>query len=129
MVYTYYNERFAAALFREAVTHHGRYWNVRQAFVRRACEAQNSLWRLLPVRFSKWAELLEDLFTSPRVIQDVNNMLAACLARSEFLHLTVDATIRCARRVKGQADYRASKAKRESALFGDKDAFRRIVCV
>ena len=31
--------------------------------------------------------------------------------------------------MKGQADYRASKDKRQSALFGDADAMRRVLSV
>ena len=127
--YTYYDRGFANALFREALTHYGRYRSIRDAFVRRASEVNNPFWRMLPSGLDKWAALLEDLFSSPKVINDVKMMMQTCLAHDEFVHLTMDATIRCARRVKGQADYRASKERREAALFGDEVALRRVLSV
>ena len=41
----------------------------------------------------------------------------------------MDATIRIARRIKGQADYRLSKVVRENAVFGDDVALRRVLTV
>ena len=44
----------------------------------------------------------------PMVKQYRLDLLNKCLELEEFLHISIDATIRVARRVKGQADYRAS---------------------
>ena len=52
-----------------------------------------------------------------------------CCENEEFTHVSMDATIRIARRIKGQADYRHSKAVREAAVFGDDVALRRVLTV
>ena len=41
----------------------------------------------------------------------------------------MDATLRCAARVKGQAHYRACAAVRDSAPIADNDAMRRVLTV
>ena len=44
----YYDESFANAFSREALVVHGRLKPIRYSFIRRACEADNELWGLLP---------------------------------------------------------------------------------
>ena len=52
-----------------------------------------------------------------------------CFDNDEFSHIAIDATIRILRRVRGQADYRASADVRAAAPIPDVDAKRRILTV
>ena len=47
----------------------------------------------------------------------------------EFVHLSIDATLRCVTRAKGQAHYRSSPAVRASAPITDEDALRRVLTI
>lgn len=47
----------------------------------------------------------------------------------ELQHVSIDATIRILRRVRGQADYRASASVRNSAPIPDDEAKRRVLTV
>ena len=55
--------------------------------------------------------------------------MAQCLEHREFVHLSMDATVRMAMRIKGQGNYREPKEKRAQYLVGDSDAKRRILTV
>ena len=44
----HYDESFANAFFREALVVHGRLKPIRYSFIKRACEAGNEVWGLLP---------------------------------------------------------------------------------
>ena len=52
-----------------------------------------------------------------------------CFDNDEFSHIAIDAAIRILRRVRGQADYRASADVRAAAPIPDVDAKRRILTV
>ena len=54
-------------------------------------------------------------------------MMEECRRHEEFLHISMDATIRILRRVKGQADYRSAQAVRDAAPVPDVDAKRRVL--
>ena len=54
-------------------------------------------------------------------------MINECGEHSEFSHLSMDATVRVAMRLKGQANYRASKATRQKCLFPDGEAKRAVL--
>ena len=112
--YMYYDADFALELFRTALFKNGRYRTIQHSFVRKALRASNPLWSLLPTRQDKWAELIEDIWSSPMVRQYRMDLLNQCLDMNEFLHVSVDATLRVARRVKGQADYRDTKHNRNT---------------
>ena len=73
--------------------------------------------------------LLEDVFYSPFVNLLDERLLEQCYQHREFQVLSFDATIRCARRTRGQEDYRAPVAERNAALFGDADVLRHVLTV
>ena len=52
-----------------------------------------------------------------------------CVRHLDCTHVAMDGLIRPARRLQGQADYRASKQRRNEAPIGDEDAIRRLVNV
>ena len=56
-------------------------------------------------------------------------MVACCVARDEFRHLSTDATLRCARNIVGQGDYKASKKIRNACRIPDGEALRRVLTV
>ena len=55
--------------------------------------------------------------------------VAECFRHEEFVHLSIDATIRVAMRIKGQANYREPKATRERYVVKDGEARRRVMTV
>lgn len=55
--------------------------------------------------------------------------MESCLARREYAHIAIDATIRIMRRVRGQADYRATPDARADAAIQDGQAFRRVLTI
>ena len=56
-------------------------------------------------------------------------MAACCCVRDEFRHVSADATLRCARNIVGQGDYRASKPIRNAYAIPDGEALRRVLTV
>ena len=48
---------------------------------------------------------------------------------SEFLCISIDATLKVAMSIKGQASYRSSASVRNQACFGDDEALRRVLTV
>ena len=129
--YAYYDESFATAMFRESLSNHGRFRTTYSAFVGRTCAAGNPLWSLMhrPADGLWWTSVAEDIITSPRINDMIADLLQECFLHGEMQHLSMDGTIRCARRVKGQADYLEKAAVRNQALFGDDVALRRILTV
>ena len=56
-------------------------------------------------------------------------LLQECVRHQDCNHAAMDGLIRPARQLQGQADYRASKQRRNEAPIGDEDAIRRLVNV
>ncbi|CAK0814298.1 unnamed protein product, partial [Prorocentrum cordatum] len=91
--------------------------------------AGSQLTHLLPQKVPQWLELLEDLFSAPFVRAARDRRMQQLFDHDEFVHVSVDATIRAAARLKGQANYRDSAEKRAAAPFDDTAAKRRILTV
>ena len=89
----------------------------------------SSLWHLLPTHPKTWAPLLEDILASPYLCYMKESMLDTCGRHEEFTHLLMDCTVRVAMRLKGQANYRCSKATRALSVFPDGAALRRVLTV
>ena len=76
-----------------------------------------------------WMPLLEDI-SSSQSFNDRMSCMRACLKdHDEWHYISIDATVKLCLKLKGQASYRASKAEREAAPFGDDTAWRRILTV
>ncbi|CAK0792945.1 unnamed protein product, partial [Prorocentrum cordatum] len=126
---TYYSHAFAEIIFKEFMLNHGRARPTRARIVARCAEAGSQLTHLLPQEVTKWLELLEDLLSAPFVRAARDQLMQQLLDHDEFVHVSIDATIRAAMRIKGQANYRDSAEKRAAAPFDDTVAKRRILTV
>ena len=83
---------------------------------------------LLPRKASEvYLKITEDIMASPMVASCQRKLLSQCLQHNEFRHLAMDATVRLAMRIKGQASYRTPKEVRESYPAGDAEAKRRVL--
>ena len=125
--YTYYTRGFADILLQESLRHHGR---VRPAMLRtcaRIVEKGSELSSMLPTHVDHWLKLMEDVFNSAHVERRSAELMEECHRHEEFLHISMDATIRILRNVKGQADYRSALAVRDAAPVPDVDAKRRVL--
>ena len=56
-------------------------------------------------------------------------LVTECIGRDEFLHISIDGTLRVAMRMVGQANYRESKANRALQYFNDNIAKRCVLSV
>ena len=70
---------------------------------------------------------MEDVFNSVHVERRSAALMKECYRHGEYLHISMDATIRILRRVKGHADDRSSQAVRDAAPVPDIEAKRRAV--
>ncbi|CAK0818359.1 unnamed protein product [Prorocentrum cordatum] len=125
--YTCYTRGFADILLQESLRHHGR---VRPAMLRtcaRVVEQGSELSSMLPTDVAHWLKLMEDVFNSAHVGRRSAALMEECHRHEEFLHVSMDATIRILRRVKGQADYRSAQTVRDAAPVPDVDAKRRVL--
>jgi hypothetical protein len=125
----YYTREFANALFNDALLLQGRMKKIRNIAVQRSVQSGNVLWHLFPTKVETWLVLAEDVFTSHRCSVLFERLEGALLHHDEYKHLTIDATLRLAMRLIGQASYRAGKEERASAVIGDAEALRRIITV
>jgi hypothetical protein len=117
-----YTLEFANALFNDALLQQCRMTKIRNVAVQRAVQSGNGLWHLLPTNVEIWLILAEDVFTSQRCRALFKRLEEALLHHDEYKHLTIDATLRVAMRLLGQASYMAGKDERASAVIGDAEA-------
>ena len=84
---------------------------------------------LFPTHTQHWWPMVEDVFS----LQAVQNLLASIHltlhSSNEYLCISIDATLKVAMSIKGQASYRSSAAVRNQACFGDDEALRRVLTV
>ena len=73
--------------------------------------------------------IFEDAWHAPYVVSRKCRLQQECVDNEELETLCIDCTLRAARKIKGQADYRCPKAIRELAVYPDAVAFRRICTV
>ncbi|CAK0846382.1 unnamed protein product [Prorocentrum cordatum] len=126
---TYYSHAFAEILFKEFMLNYGHVRPTRARIVVRCAEAGSQLTHLLPQKVPQWLELLEDLLIAPFVRAARDLHMQQLLDHDEFVHMSVDATIRAAMRIEVQANDRDSAEKRAAAPFDDTVAKRRILTV
>lgn len=72
---------------------------------------------------------MEDIFASTAVGSLLATLQLAFHDTSEYTCISIDATLKVAMSIKGQASYRASKRLRNEACFGDDEALRRVLTV
>ncbi len=127
--HTYYDREFAETFIREALINNGRMRPVRARFLTLCVEAHNEMACMLPRNVRGWLDLLEDVLQSPTVDGLMDKLHRECIAHREYLHCSMDASIRCLMRVRGQANYRSPAAIRDAAPIPDSDAKRRVLTI
>jgi len=127
--YTYYDGAFASMLLQEIMLSHGRVRTMLPRLTARLLTSGPALVELLPRGVPLWLGLIEDVMSTSYVATLRQRCLSVCHGLGEFDHLSVDATLRILRRVKGQADYLCSASARAAAPVGDDEAVRRLLTV
>ena len=127
--YTYYTRGFAEAFLREMVLAHGRVKPTRARLLHAFITSGNELSFMLPKNVRTWLELLEDVMNSTCVRSIGIALVQECTAHEEWRFICMDATLRVAMRIKGQANYRAPAAVRQACVVKDDAALRRVLTV
>ena len=129
----YYDRGFANLFLRQLLNTCGKLKTTRnnlvQWFVQHGHPAALLLPRADGSSNETWIGMLEDVMCSPMVKQLRMDNVAECLQHREWFHLSIDATIKVAMKVKGQANYRMSKEARDTYVVKDGEAKRRVVTV
>ena len=123
------DREFAEILLRETVLQHGRTRPIRARLLTRFLEAGNEIAHVLPVNVRTWRALLAEVFDSEFCRSFSARLIQECIEHDEFKHVSMDATLRCAMRIRGQESYRAPAAVRNEAPIGDADALRRVLTI
>ena len=127
--HTYYTKSFAEKLLREALLQNGRLRPIRSCLLGECSRSGNEAANLFPVNTRTWMALLADVMESPMVCNLFDKLIMECATHQEFKHVSMDATLRCAMRIRGQASYRASAIARADAPVADEDALRRVLTI
>lgn len=127
--YTYYDRSFCTMVVQEFLLQHGRVRSTIPRVILRMRLQGGELTTLIPCNVSTWLKILEDVFHNAWVRSVMEDCLETCYDNSEFRHLSMDATIRVLRRVRGQSDYRAGPQTRSTSAIPDSQAKRRILTV
>eukprot|EP00959_Pyramimonas_sp_CCMP1952_P011386 239003-Pyramimonas_sp.AAC.1 len=120
---------FAELVFRKYILREGRARPMRARILARFKKAGCCITHLLPGDVVTWLSMMEDVFSSPFVGELRASLLSELIDDTEFETVPVDATLRAAARVKGQANYREPAEIRAAAPFPDGASKRRILTV
>ena len=125
----YYDRSFAEVLYRELLIHHSNVKSVWPRLFVISKEKGNPLANLYPTHTRHWWPIVKDVFMSS-AIQSLRSRLVQSLERTtEYLCVSADATLKVCMTLKGQASYRAKAEVRNTACFGDAEAFGRLLTV
>lgn len=125
----YMDRAFADMILQQALLQHGRVRPLIDAVMFQLLQRQCLTTGLLPRRLTAWLRILEAVADSPPVVHVRNNQLAQCLAEGDYRHLTMDATFRLLRRVRGQARFNQGARSRSTAVVPDAEAKHRLLTI
>ena len=125
----YYDRSFAEILYQELVLHHANVKSIWGRLHLRCVEAGNELGNLFPTHTRHWWPIVEDIFMSSAIQSLLTSIDLTLRTSSEYTCISIDATLKVAMSIKGQASYRSSAAIRNEACFGDTEALRRVLTV
>lgn len=125
--HTYCTKAFSEKLLRESLLQHGRLRTIRSSLIGECSRDGNEAVAMFPVNTRTWMALLADVMESPMVLTLLQQLMVECVQHEEFKHISMDATLRCAMRIRGQASYRAAARVRADAPITDEDAMRRVL--
>lgn len=124
-----YTRVFATMVLRQLLLARGRLRQTRHALVGDALDRGNTWANMMPQNRRTWKRLEEDLWSVPYTSQILVNALNECTRHQEFLHLSLDCTVRVLRRVVGQEDFNRPLLARMGAPIPDQDPLRRALMV
>ncbi|CAL1144037.1 unnamed protein product [Cladocopium goreaui] len=113
----------------ELVLHHANVKSIWGRLHLRCVEAGNELGNLFPTHTRHWWPIVEDIFMSSAIQSLLTSIDLTLRTSSEYTCISIDATLKVAMSIKGQASYRSSAAIRNEACFGDTEALRRVLTV
>ena len=94
---------FFELFMHECFQHHGRVKTMRSSLVSRFASSGCVVTHLLPRGGKFWLKLLECVVSSPFVTSKRADLIRECIDQDEYHWLSIDGTVRCARRIKGLA--------------------------
>lgn len=125
----YADMSFYELLFKESILQRGRLQPIIEG-VQRHCLTQGSvLVSMVPKQKDCFSDLLDDIYTSPAVKKIKDGCIATMSARGEYKCLSIDATVKGCFSLRGQANYRHSKAVRVSQPLDDREAIYKILTI
>jgi len=128
--YVWYDRDFARIFFGEMIRANGKAKSIAANLIHHFLSTGCQVVFLLPRKATTvYLKLMEDIMASPVVTAWKEKLVAQCLEHREFVHLSMDATVRMAMRIKGQGNYRQTKEERASYIVGDSEAKRRILTI
>ena len=128
--YVWYDRDFARIFFGEMIRANGKAKAIATNLIHRFLSMGCEVVFLLPRKATTvYLKVMEDIMACPEVMAWKEKLLAQCLENREFVHLSMDATVRMAMRIKGQGNYRESKEQRAQYLVPDSEAKRRILTI
>ena len=116
-------------IVKEVILHRGQMMPARRRLLFLFKEKGSRLCGLLPDINRWWACVLEDITRSQWWIGVRDELLKECVSHDEFVHTTMDATVRVLRRIVGQADYRASQAAKAAQAVPESESKRRLLSI
>ena len=124
-----YSRGFAEMLARECLANHAKMRSVHARLALNISERGSKMAGLLPTNTRHWWPMVEDIFASPHMTRVYGNLLRECYEHQEFEILSIDATMRSAASLVGQARSSSSAFQRANAAFDDSIALRRVLTI
>ena len=131
----YYTKGFAELFTKAMLMHSGSVHEARRELVRTFNVSGNPLANMMPqsdgdaATHKFWRRLTDELIFGEHMTARLINHLGVLSQLDEFAVVNMDCGLRPFRCIKGQADYRAEKDKRQQALYGDNESITRYCTI
>ena len=125
-----YDKKFAELAWAELLMCKARMKPMQMRLKYQFAKKGNPLALRLPVSSSIfWSKLLEDIISSPAIAAIRGKFMDRAYSNGEFHHISGDGLLRQCRRLRGQVDYRCSKAQKANAVIPDEESMRRVYTI
>ena len=110
---TYHDENFASLFLKQVLATHGKVKTARSRMLSFFVEKGHTAALLRPRADppASWMALMEDIMGSPMVKKLTDNAITECQQKKEFQHISVDATMRIAKRARGRQNIAARRSR------------------
>ena len=113
-----YTKAFSQLIFRETMVNRARVTAMRARAHIIAREAGNEVPGLLPSKSLYWWPLVEDTFSSPPVLDLEKALLDMAVAKTEFVSISMDASVKAALPIMGRPRWKPSRPLRQGVFDG-----------